>query len=312
MSVKVCRGVLASLALATAMPAGLLSPAWAAETRTGYSIFTGTMADMTWPEVKGAADAGAIAIWGLAVIEEHGPALPLATDTYAVTASANEVQSQLARRNIPSVIVPAYYWGVNVATGGFPGTINVRPEIMAELMVDVVKSLKNSGFKQVYCLPGHGDTDHNRAIYEGVKRAAATQGIEVFMVTQPAMLQRLGADPGDGRIVLTASTPAGPAPKFIDGHSGAGETSTMLGLFPDVVRKKIVPTLKPTNLGPSDLAKWRTSPKLGRSITPLGYFGQPAEADPTLGRTRLVASAASITDAIAKKVSDIRAAQRSN
>ena len=42
-------------------------------TRGGYSIFDETMADMTWPEVEAAARAGAVALWGLGVIEErHG------------------------------------------------------------------------------------------------------------------------------------------------------------------------------------------------------------------------------------------------
>jgi creatinine amidohydrolase len=279
-----------------------------AETPAGYSIFSGTMADMTWPEVQRAADGGAVAIWGLAVIEEHGPALPLGTDTYGVTTSAREVGSQLAQRGIPSVIVPAYYWGVNIATGSFPGTINVRPEIMVEVMVDVFKSLKNSGFKQIYCLAGHGDTDHNRAIYEGVKRAAAIEGVEVFLVTQPATVQRVGLDAGDRQLVVTAARPAaGPPPQYIDGHAGAGETSTMLAFYPDVVRKEIVPTLKPTNLGPADLAKWRTSAEQGRAITPLGYFGQPAEADPAQGKARLLANAGGIAEAIAAKVAETRA-----
>jgi creatinine amidohydrolase len=252
--------------------------------------------------VQRAAESGAVALWGLAVIEEHGPALPLATDTYAVTATAGEVQKQLAARNIPSVVVPAFYWGVNIATGGFPGTINVRPEIMAELMVDVVKSLKNSGFKRIYCLSGHGDTEHNRAILEGVKRAAAASGIDVFMVTQPQMVQRLGASANDPRLVLTAGDPPAPSPRFIDGHSGAGETSTMLGLFPDVVRKAIVPTLKPTNLGMADLAKWRTSAEQGRAITPLGYFGQPAKANAADGQARLAASAVGLAEAIRNNI----------
>ena len=49
-------------------------------TRGGYSIFHETMADMTWLEVERAARNGAVVLWGLGVIEEHGPHLPLGTD----------------------------------------------------------------------------------------------------------------------------------------------------------------------------------------------------------------------------------------
>jgi creatinine amidohydrolase len=103
-------------------------------------------------------------------------------------------------------------------------------------------------------------------------------------------------------LLLVGPEPAGPPPKYIDGHSGGGETSTMLGFFPDVVRKNIVPTLKPTNLGPADLAKWRTSPEQGRAITPLGYFGQPAEADAVKGKAALAANAAGIAAAIERDI----------
>ncbi len=46
------------------------------------SIFTDTIADMTYVELETAARQGAIALWALGSIEEHGPHLPLATDVY--------------------------------------------------------------------------------------------------------------------------------------------------------------------------------------------------------------------------------------
>lgn len=45
-----------------------------------YSVFHDAMADMTYPEIERAARNGAVALWGLGVIEQHGPHLPLATD----------------------------------------------------------------------------------------------------------------------------------------------------------------------------------------------------------------------------------------
>ena len=49
---------------------------------SGCSVFTGTIADLTWPEVESAGQRHAIMLLPVAVIEQHGPHLPLATDVY--------------------------------------------------------------------------------------------------------------------------------------------------------------------------------------------------------------------------------------
>ena len=60
----------------------------------GYSIFHGTMADMTFPEVMQAAADRAVVLWGLGVIEQHGPHLPLGTDVYMPSALLRRVQER--------------------------------------------------------------------------------------------------------------------------------------------------------------------------------------------------------------------------
>lgn len=52
------------------------------ENKMGYSIFEKTMADMTWQEVEKASKENQIVLFPLGVIEEHGPHLPLGTDSY--------------------------------------------------------------------------------------------------------------------------------------------------------------------------------------------------------------------------------------
>src|SRR5215472_17419178 len=100
----------------------------------GYSIFEGTMADMTYPEVKDAAELGAAVLWGFGVIEQHGPHLPLATDVYLPSVLLRRVKALLRESGIPSIIMPPFYWGINDVTGIFPGSFQVRPAVMVELM----------------------------------------------------------------------------------------------------------------------------------------------------------------------------------
>ena len=75
-------------------------------------------------------------LWGLGVIEQHGPHLPLGTDVYMPSALLRRVR-QLLARSIDSVIMPPFYWGVNQVSGNVSGQLSRSgPEIMIELMVD--------------------------------------------------------------------------------------------------------------------------------------------------------------------------------
>lgn len=277
----------------------------------GYSILAGTIGDMTYTEYEAAVRRGAVALWGLGVIEEHGPHLPLATDIYGPYLQTRLARESLERRGIPALVVPVFYWGVNRVTGSFPGSIDVRPEVMIELMIDVFRSLKRDGIQTVFCVSGHGDAAHNRAIFEGVRRGAAATGIRAYFVTNRMMAERIGLPLDDPHLVLSASGPgaggpppagaqAAPArPPQPDVHAGAGETSSMLGNFPEVVRDELISTLPPTNLTQEDLAEWRRGYDHARRITPQGYLGAPADANAERGRTGAQRSGEALADAIA-------------
>jgi creatinine amidohydrolase len=271
----------------------------------GYSIFHETMADMTYPEVEQAVRDGAVALWALGVIEQHGPHLPLATDVYVPSATLRVARHRLADRGIASVIVPAFYWGVNHVTGRFPGSFEVRPEVMVELMKDVFRSLRKDGFGAVYCLSGHGDALHNRTILDGVKQGSAAAPIDGKLVVAPAAAKRLGFAEDDPYLALTATAPADKSP-YLDIHAGNWETSFVWALYPGVVRDQVVPTLPPTNLGPRDLAEWRKGQDHARRTTPDGYFGDPAAASRDAGLALLDKEAALVAGAIAADMGSAR------
>jgi creatinine amidohydrolase len=91
------------------------------------SVLSQTIAEDTYTGVERAAARGAIALWALGAIEEHGPHLPLATDVEIPSAQLRGVKARLARAGIQAVIVPPYYWGVNRVTGDFAGSITSGP-----------------------------------------------------------------------------------------------------------------------------------------------------------------------------------------
>jgi creatinine amidohydrolase len=270
----------------------------------GYSIFHDTMADMTYPEIAAAAEAGAAVLWGLGVIEQHGPHLPLATDVYVPYAVLRRVKALLAERGIASLIMPPFYWGVNHVTGRFPGSFEVRPSVMSELIVDVLGSLKKDGFANVFCLSGHGDAMHNAALMDGVRRGSAAADIAGTVVVSPGFAKRLDFDPTDRNVLVTAPE-GGTPPRHPDIHAGEWETSLLLRYFPDVVRQEVLPTLKSTEFTAADLDEWRKGQEDAKRMTPQGYIGDPAVASDAYGHEVAERQASAIAAAIAARLGEI-------
>ncbi len=88
--------------------------------------------------------------------------------------------------------MPPYYWGVNRVTGSFAGSIDIRPEVMVELMSDVFRSLAKAGVQEVYCITGHYDAAHGQAIIEAVRRANREGSIRAHFVVPSTLGRRLG------------------------------------------------------------------------------------------------------------------------
>jgi creatinine amidohydrolase len=268
---------------------------------SGYSILKETMADMTFPELARAAADRAVVLWGLGVIEQHGPHLPLGTDVYMPSELLRRVRKLLAAKGVQSVIMPPFYWGVNQVSGLFPGSFVVRPEIMIELMVDLIKSLKKDSFTRLFCVSGHGDALHNRTIHAGVKRGAEESGVNARFVGAPSFFKRLGIEADDPHVLPTSGEVERPG-KYFDVHAGKYETSSMWAVYPKLVKDEMLPTLKSTDFGIEDLMEWRKGGDHALRKTPQGFLGDPAASDRAFGEEIMAAHAELVAAAIADNV----------
>jgi len=271
----------------------------------GYSIFKETMADMTFPELARAASERAVVLWGLGVIEQHGPHLPLGTDVYMPSELLRRVRKQLASLGVQSVIMPPFYWGVNQVSGLFPGSFVVRPETMIELMVDLIKSLKKDSFARLFCVSGHGDALHNRTIHAAIKRGADESGVKAWFVGAPSFFKRIGIEAGDAHILSTDGEVERPG-KYFDVHAGKYETSSMWAVYPHLVKDELLPTLKSTDFVLEDIAEWRKGGEHALRKTPQGFLGDPAASDRGFGEEIMASHAKLVAAAIAAKVNSER------
>lgn len=276
--------------------------------RAGTSIFQDTIAEMTWPEVEAAIGRGAIGLWAVGVIEQHGPHLPTGTDVYIPGARLRAVRTLLAERGIEALIIPPFYWGVNVVSAGFPASIKVRAEVMVELLVDVMKSMAGDGMKRMFLVSGHNDRAHNEAIVAAVRKGRMEAGLEACFVCDAAIARRLGLDPADPQVVAFES-PSHDAGPYVDVHAGDWETSVMLGYEAGLVRSGQLEKLASTDLGPDALAEWRKGGEVARRVTPLGYFGSPATATAARGIGIVESEARRIVQALVHRLGADKEAQ---
>jgi mycofactocin system creatininase family protein len=138
--------------------------------------------------------------------EQHGPHLPLDTDTRIATAVARAVAERLADRNESNwMLAPAIGYGASGEHEGFPGTVSIGTSALRLLLVEFGRSASRWASRLVF-VNGHGGN------VEALAAAAALLRYE-------------------GRDVGWCSCSAEAA----DAHAGHTETSVLLHISPSDV-----------------------------------------------------------------------------
>jgi len=260
----------------------------------GYSIFHGTMADMTYVQIEKAAKEKAIILFPVGVIEEHGPHLATGVDTYGAYLKCKMIKGELEKKGIQALIAPPFYWGVNNATGAFAGSFTVREETMMSVLWDTMACLKRWGFEKVFFINHHGDVEHHRPMFKAVQKARTDLGIRAYCIIEDWLAKRHGFTGREHHILIYKPEPSPPS-QYLDIHAGGAETSMMWYYLPDLVDLEIWKTLKSTNLTFQDMVVWVRGWEDARKVTPQGYFGEVATASPEHGRKLMEEYAKTVT-----------------
>jgi mycofactocin system creatininase family protein len=216
----------------------------------------------TWPEVE-ATGRGHILAVPLGSLEQHGPHLPLDTDTRI----AVELAGRLARARPEVAVGPALPYGASGEHAGFPGTLVVRHEVLAELVVELVRSARHS-FGGVVVISGHGGN------LEGLSLAQ----------------ERCRAE-GDAVLLWTAVVRGG------DAHAGRTETSVMLAIDEGSVRTQLA---ERGCTEPLEVIMPRLRAEGVRPVSSNGVLGDPEGATAAEGRRILDEMTGALSDAVAR------------
>jgi mycofactocin system creatininase family protein len=179
--------------------------------------------------------------------EQHGPHLPLDTDTRIAAAAARSVAERLAEADPGTgwMVAPPIGYGSSGEHESFPGTVSIGTAALRLLLVEFGRSAASWASRLVF-VNGHG-------------------GNVEAMAAATALLRY------EGRDVAWCSCGVQNA----DAHAGHTETSVLLHISPEVVR---LDEMVPGNRAP--LAELLPAMRSGgvAAVSELGVLGDPTTA----------------------------------
>jgi len=107
--------------------------------------------NLTWPDVKKLKLGKKGVLFPLGSFEQHGPHLPLTTDTDIVTAIARRLEQ---KRPDKILFLPTLWPGHSTHHLFFPGTLSVRQMPYIQLVVELCHSIAKFGGQNVFLLNG--------------------------------------------------------------------------------------------------------------------------------------------------------------
>ena len=177
--------------------------------------------DHTREQLSRRAREGAVLVVPVGAIEQHGPHLPVWTDTLIATEVAERAVRQVG--GAPDLLVaPAVSFGSSQHHLPFGGTLSLRSTTLLDVLMDLGRSAVSSGFQRIFFVNGHGGND------ELVQVAARDLALELTVHTACISWWNLVAP-----IVRASSLDAAQA--RIPGHAGAFETVVVSALLPHLV-----------------------------------------------------------------------------
>jgi creatinine amidohydrolase len=111
---------------------------------------------LTSPEVRALRMRDVVVVLPLGSFEQHGPHLPLTTDSDIVAAVAGRVENL---RPETVLELPTLWPGHSTHHDAFPGTLSVAQLHYIPLVVDLCRSIVAMGAAKLFLLNGHGGND---------------------------------------------------------------------------------------------------------------------------------------------------------
>ncbi|WP_129305635.1 creatininase family protein [Streptomyces sp. L2] len=156
-----------------------------------------------------------VAVLPVGSFEQHGPHLPLATDTLVACAVAREIAAAYPVHLLPPVTVSCSH-----EHAGWPGTVSISAVTLHAVVRDIADSLRRSGVGALVVVNGHG----GNYVLGNVVQEASARGERMALFPAAEDWETARERAGVRTSLLT------------DMHAGEIETSILLHAHPEFVR----------------------------------------------------------------------------
>jgi len=228
----------------------------------------------------------AVVVVPVGACEQHGPHLPVGTDSAIVERIAVDAAARVP--GPPVLVTPTVSVGISAHHLLYGATISVSVETLRRYLFECCESLVHSGFRRLFLLNGHGGNVD--VIGDVAREVSARTGMPVASGSYWVIAW-------DALVALGAHEVG-----MVPGHAGAFETALAAAVRPDWTvrtppRRTWHRRSDPRGFHPpyrvEDPTAWRRNG---------GYTDNPVDADPDAGGRQLAA----ITEAVAEAIADFR------
>lgn len=228
------------------------------------------LAELTWPAVH-ALDRNTPVIFPVAALEQHGPHLPVFTDSLLMGEIARRAELALGDR---ALFAPLQWLGNSHHHLDFPGTLSADPRAYMDLLCGLLENFLMHGFTRLLLLNGHGGNDipGKQAVFEvRQKHRNKKEPLLLFATYWNLEPEALHCHPGLSQQVM--------------GHACEWETSMVLRLAPHLVKDH-------TSVAPQDFGNPFEPATRGWTMpdrSAEGHVGDPRQATAEKGEALFTA-----------------------
>lgn len=216
-----------------------------------------------------AQNDSAVGLIPIGAIEQHGPHLPLFTDSIMAEVMAAEVSDRFRE---PIIVTPTLMAGLSEHHVDFPGTVTLAPDTLAAEIQAYITALKHMGVTRICLFSFHGGNFR----FLGEYAASCVRTSPEIQIEAYDDFQRFL------HVMYQAGLKAGLSLAPTDSHAGAIETSLVLHVLGEHRVRPFESVTGYTSGEPGwmDIMK---AHGVG-AISPSGVFGTPVGANPAAGK----------------------------
>ncbi|MEQ1872300.1 MAG: creatininase family protein [Ilumatobacteraceae bacterium] len=226
--------------------------------------------DLTGPQVAERITPRSILVQPLGAIEQHGPHLPLSTDSVIATAVAEAAVAKVGDE-LDVWLLPTLEYTKSNEHAWSPGTVWLSATTLLAVLDDIGRCVATTNAQRLVFFNGHGG---NSALLNVANREVRlAHGLMTF-VTHP------GVPPDQGGVSAADEMGMGV-------HGGTDETSLMLHLAPSLVQLDKAQRRIPEAMADNKHVRFGGSVSFGwmsNDFFPDGYIGDPTAATAQLGK----------------------------